>query len=41
MVSRIVRFTLAALLALSLVACNSSGGTRDPAAAAASLPAPG
>ncbi len=40
MVSRIVRFTLAALLALSLVACNSSGGTRDPAAAAASLPAP-
>ena len=40
MVSRIVRFTLAALLALSLVACNSSGGTRDPATAAASLPAP-
>jgi len=40
MVSRIVRSTLVALLMLMLVACNSSGGTRNTAAAGSSLPAP-
>ena len=40
MVSYIVRSMLAALLVLMLVACNSSGGTRDTAAAGSSLPAP-
>ena len=40
MVSRIVRSALAALLVLMLVACNSSGGTRNMAAAGSSLPAP-
>jgi polysaccharide biosynthesis/export protein len=40
MVSHIVRSMLAALLVLMLVACNSSGGTRDAAAAGTSLPAP-
>jgi len=40
MVSRIVRSTLVALLMLVLVACNSSGGTRNTAAAGSSLPAP-
>lgn len=40
MVSHIVRSMLAALLVLMLVACNSSGGTRNTAAAGSSLPAP-
>jgi polysaccharide biosynthesis/export protein len=40
MVSYIVRSMLAALLVLMLVACNSSGGTRDTAAAGSTLPAP-
>jgi polysaccharide biosynthesis/export protein len=40
MVSHIVRSMLAALLVLMLVACNSSGGTRDTASAGSSLPAP-
>ena len=40
MVSYIVRSMLAALLVLMLVACNSSGGTRDTASAGSSLPAP-
>lgn len=40
MVSRIVRSTLVALLMLVLVACNSSGGTRNGAVAGTSLPAP-
>ena len=40
MVSHIVRSMLAALLVLMLVACNSSGGTRDTAAAGSTLPAP-
>ena len=40
MVSHIVRSMLAALLVLMLVACNSSGGTRNTAAAGTNLPAP-
>ncbi len=40
MVSRIVRSSLVALLMLVLAACNSSGGTRNTAAAGTSLPAP-
>ena len=40
MVSRIVRPVLAALLTLMLVACNSSGGTRNLASDGSSLPAP-
>lgn len=40
MVSYIVRSLLAAWLVLMLVACNSSGGTRDAASAGSSLPAP-
>ena len=40
MVSHIVRSMLAALLVLMLLACNSSGGTRDTAAAGSTLPAP-
>lgn len=40
MVSRIVRSALAAFFVLVLVACSSSGGTRNMAANGASLPAP-
>lgn len=40
MVSHIVRSMLAALLVLIMVACNSSGGTRNAAAAGSDLPAP-
>ena len=40
MVLRIVRSALVALLMLMLVACNSTGGTRNMAASGTSLPAP-